>query len=221
MRWIGGDDWLEPDYARKCIEVLEARPDLIGVTTYFDFRNDDGSVDYAEYKGKRLDLPKVHQRFNRMAWFMCHNYHYMDPIYTMMRRDALQKTGGHRMDIIANDQVLSMEISVLGAFGHVPECLAHRSWPAPISMEDLIEQNFKEKANELKSHNFFDEAKAFWMVLSKHETNPWVKFLCLRGIVGFYLTAKTQTSWHGFITRLRLLKRSLLQRPALARSLSN
>src|SRR5690606_15349710 len=33
FRFIGADDWLEPAYAARCIERLEAAPELIGVTT--------------------------------------------------------------------------------------------------------------------------------------------------------------------------------------------
>ena len=33
FRWVGADDWLEPDYAACCVEALEANPQTIGVTT--------------------------------------------------------------------------------------------------------------------------------------------------------------------------------------------
>jgi glycosyltransferase involved in cell wall biosynthesis len=33
FRWMGADDWLEPAYARKCVAVLDTRPDAVGATT--------------------------------------------------------------------------------------------------------------------------------------------------------------------------------------------
>ena len=34
FRWIGSDDWLEPEYASACVPVLDSNPDAIAVSTY-------------------------------------------------------------------------------------------------------------------------------------------------------------------------------------------
>jgi glycosyltransferase involved in cell wall biosynthesis len=125
FRWIGVDDWLEPAYASACVEVFRAHPEFIGVTTYQDHIGDDGSRDYCEYRGRRLDSPDPADRFDRMLWFFTADYRFIDPIYTMFRRDELTQT--QRVRVIPRmDMVLSAELSLKGPFGHVPRCLAHR-----------------------------------------------------------------------------------------------
>ncbi|MDX2242744.1 MAG: glycosyltransferase family A protein [Leptolyngbyaceae cyanobacterium bins.302] len=215
MRWIGGDDWLEPDYARKCIAAIEARPDVIGVTTYQDFLNEDGSQDYVEYRGARLDSPSVYKRFARMIWFTYHDPRYIDPIYTMVRRDMLQKTGGHRLDIFAADQVLAVEMSILGAFTHVPECLAHRGKAsAPLTYDDLLRQNFNENYAKVQQQKFWDLILAFWSTLDKFQQNPIVKVRCFFPLAKLFLIVYPRQQKTRLKRQLVLMKRAWFE-PAI------
>lgn len=125
FRWIGADDWLEPDYAERCLAALASRPDAIGVTTFQDHVEDGGRRDYAEYRGERLDSADVARRFARMMWAFTADYRFFDPIYSMVRREVLLRT--HRLRIVpTTDQVLAAELILHGPFVHVPACLAHR-----------------------------------------------------------------------------------------------
>jgi len=180
MRWIGGDDSLEADYARKCIAALHARPDVIGVTTYQDFVDDYGGRDYYEYTGRRLDYPLAHQRYQRMIWFMNNDHRYVDPIYTMMRRDVLLQIGGHRA-VLAADQVLAVEISLWGAITHVPECLAHRGWNfgPGASRDKVLRQNFHQDYEKVRQHSYLNTIAAFWAPVMRMPLPWWEKLLCL------------------------------------------
>ena len=125
FRWIGMDDRLEPSYAAKCVATLEAHPEAIGVTTYQMHIDAAGNQHYAEYTGQRLESPVIHERFRRMIWFLSADYRYLDPIYTMYRREAILST--HRLRIVPTpDQVLAAELSLQGPIRHVAECLSTR-----------------------------------------------------------------------------------------------
>ncbi|MEM7200752.1 MAG: glycosyltransferase family 2 protein [Planctomycetota bacterium] len=125
FRWIGVDDWLEPSYARRCVEVLERVPEAVGITTFQDHIDDEGHRLYAEYRGERLDSPDLARRFGRMMWAFTADYRFFDPIYSMMRRDVLERS--RRLRFVPNtDQVLAAELIAFGPFLHVDECLAHR-----------------------------------------------------------------------------------------------
>ncbi len=180
MRWIGGDDRLEPDYARKCIAALSTRPDVIGVTTYQDFVDDQGNRDYREYTGRRLDYPQAYRRYGRMLWFMVNDYRYIDPIYTMVRRDVLLQIGGHRA-VLSADQVLAVEMSLGGAFTHVPECLAHRGWKFGNDMprEKLLRQNFHQDYEKVRRQTYLNTLAAFWAPVMRMQMSWWEKLLCL------------------------------------------
>jgi hypothetical protein len=125
FRWIGVTDWLEPQYASHCIQVLDADPGAILVTTYFRIHHDDGTSRYEEYQGERVDSERPERRFARMLWFYRAGDAKYDPIYSMMRREALERT--HLVWMMDwGDRMMGAELCLLGRFAHLPECLAHR-----------------------------------------------------------------------------------------------
>jgi len=128
FRWIGADDWLEPSYAEKCVALLDQHPEAIGVTTYQAHWSDQGQKHYLEYQGPRVDSPLAHERFERCLWLMEQDYRCFDPMYSMHRRRVLERTHGLR-PILNGDQMLAAELSLLGPYVHVPECLANRGIP--------------------------------------------------------------------------------------------
>ncbi len=128
FRWIGADDWIEPEYAGKCVALLDRHPEAIGVTTYKAYWTDDGQKLYTEYRGRRVDSPLAHQRFDCCLWLMKEDYRHFDPMYAMHRRRVLEQTRGLR-PILNGDQMLAVELSLLGPYVHVEECLAHRGQP--------------------------------------------------------------------------------------------
>jgi glycosyltransferase involved in cell wall biosynthesis len=126
FRWIGADDWLEPTYASRCLEALEADPGAILVTTDFRIHRGDGTSCYEEYRGERVDSERPERRFVRMLWFYQAGDTKYDPVYSLMRRSALERT--HLIWMMDwGDRMMGAELCLLGRFQHVPECLAHRT----------------------------------------------------------------------------------------------
>jgi len=136
FRWIGGDDWLEPNYAERCVAALDRRPDAVGVTNFLCYWNDKGEKHYLEYHGPRVDSPLAHERFERCLWLMNEDYRYFDPMYSMHRRAVLERTHGLR-PILNGDQMLAAEISLFGPYVHLPEVLANRGQPKG-SRDDVL-----------------------------------------------------------------------------------
>ena len=148
FRWIGADDWLEPSYARCCVEVLNGAAEAVGVTTFQDHLDDDGQRLYREYVGERLDSPHLARRFARMMWAFTADYRFFDPIYTMMRREALMAS--RRLQVVpTTDQVLAAEIITQGPFLHIPECLAHRRKDYEGDGEEVYRRYAKARHSEL------------------------------------------------------------------------
>jgi|GEM_PF-1597230 len=187
FRWVGSDDWLEPDYASRCVEVLEAEKhkDFIGVSTYYDFLLDD-QRHYQEYQGERLDSPLASVRFRRMVWFMTADIGFIDPIYTMMYREVLLKTN-LLQHIPSMDQVLAVELSFLGPFAHVPVCLAHRRWKnffKKTSKEKLLKAYSPEQHQNVNKSDFH-VSKAFLSVVWAAPIRNREKILCVLPVVNF------------------------------------
>ncbi len=125
FRWIGDHDWVEADYAGRCADELDQQPEAVGVTTYIKYHLHDGSSRYVEYDEERLAAPQASRRFARFLWFLSQDYAWIDPIYTLFRRDVVM--GSRRLRILPNpDYLLSAELTLLGPFHHLPELLAHR-----------------------------------------------------------------------------------------------
>jgi glycosyltransferase involved in cell wall biosynthesis len=128
FRWIGADDWVEPEYAEKCVRLLDQHPEAIGVTTYQAHWSERGEKHYAEHQGRRVDSAQAHERFEVCLWLLNEDYRFFDPMYSMHRRRVLEHARGLR-PILNGDQMLAAELSLLGPYVHVPECLANRGIP--------------------------------------------------------------------------------------------
>lgn len=124
FRWLGASDWLDPRYTSHCVAALDKDPGAVAVTTYFRIHK-DGRIKYEEYQGELLESDKPERRFARMMWSFHAGDAAYDPIYSMMRRDALDRTELIRMMARA-DGMLGAELSLLGRFQHVPVCLVDR-----------------------------------------------------------------------------------------------
>jgi glycosyltransferase involved in cell wall biosynthesis len=126
VRWMGADDWLEPSYARHCVAMLDSRPDAVGVTTQWRFMDDAGQVTALDVRGPRVDAPTPCKRLGlTLRLLQSTQTTLFDPIYSLLRRDALQKT---RLLVIDpwTDRLLAVELCLLGPFCHVDQCLATR-----------------------------------------------------------------------------------------------
>jgi glycosyltransferase involved in cell wall biosynthesis len=211
FRWIGDDDWLEPAYTRKCVEFLETHPDFGAVTTEQDHVFDNGTSHYKEYRGKRCDSPLPYLRFNQMLWLLTADYGFIDPIYTLYRREMILQSRGMQV-IPAQDHVLATELSLVGRFGHIPECLAHRrrnDYQA-VGWSNLLKhyepKNFKKMQGELNLQAAF----AMWEFVQKSSLPIWQKLFCLIPIIRYVSVItwrKVESNVRGKLrlrTRLRL-----------------
>jgi len=125
FRWIGVDDWLEPEYASRCVETLDRDSSAIAVTTDFRIHMDTGESDFEAYCGPRVDAEDPVKRLACMLRLLHAGDAKYDPVYSMIHRKVLARTPRIRMMHFA-DRVLSAELSLLGRFQHIPAILSNR-----------------------------------------------------------------------------------------------
>lgn len=126
FRWMGADDWLEPDFASRCVAALKARQDAIGVTTQWRYVDDQNQVDFLDVSGPRVDAPTASQRLHLVfSIFHSRKQILFDPIYSLIRRDALERT---EMLSISRwtDRLLAVELCIQGSFCHLDQVLSAR-----------------------------------------------------------------------------------------------
>jgi glycosyltransferase involved in cell wall biosynthesis len=196
FRWIGADDWFEPNYISTCTAHLDRHPKLIGVSTYIKYFDDDGNSFYYEYTGERLESPHAHRRFSRMLWLLSSDYRYCDPHYTMYRRTALEKT--HLCQVaFAPDRILAAEVSLVGPIGHIPECLAYRRRvPSDYSQRDFLHRRYRPDEPDKLRRSWGRLSANFNRLVSAAPLTGYQKAVCRAAIARFF-----------FKTERRALKR--------------
>jgi glycosyltransferase involved in cell wall biosynthesis len=174
FRWIGVDDWLEPGYARKCLNLLENNPYLAGVTTNTVLHHeDDGRAYYLEYTGERLESKEAYRRFVQMLWLLSKGQLYCCPISSLFRRETLKQT--HLFQVVPHtDVVMAAELSLVGPFGHVSEPLVHRIRPAgpPTKRAEIWKRYYPRDSKKVQA--------SYWKACRVIRSSVWNTPLTLR-----------------------------------------
>jgi glycosyltransferase involved in cell wall biosynthesis len=211
FRWIGDDDWVEPDYTRKCVDFLETHPGFTAVTTEQDHVFDDGTAHYKEYRGERCDSPLPHVRFQRMLWLLTSDFGFIDPMYTLYSREVICQT--RKMQLMpGQDHVLAAELSLVSRFGHIPECLAHRRRHTyqQTDRSSLLKHYEPRNVKKIRGHYNIEAARAMWSFVQASPLSAWQKLLCLPSIVRYASIVTQKAIVRQIRSHLRLRSRLLL-----------
>jgi len=205
FRWTGDDDWFERDYISKCVAFLDEHPDFIAVSTYIKYSDDDGHEFYAEYTGERMESPKPERRFARMLWLLQADYRYADTHYAMYRSSALKQTGLLPV-AFATDQLLAAELSLLGRFGHVPECLSYRRRvPAYYDKKETLHALYNPDQPEELRPSAVRQCVNFHRQVERAQLSLGQKAVCGAAIARFLCVAESRLA----VRRLRSAARRL------------
>ena len=206
FRWVGADDWLERDCASECVAALEAHPEAIVATSYFDLEREDGKSEYVEYTGEFLESPDPVRRLERMLYFFHAGAAVYEPNYSMIRRKALLETGLLRIHR-KNDWILSVQLALAGPFVHVPKLLFHRWWPAPThaDLQALPARLHPARQAEL-GLSAYRLLQGLSSVVAEAELSGAQRRACQRRVLGFC----ADECWKGLSNRFRRFRRDRL-----------
>ena len=130
FKWLAYDDLMEPNFFSACVAELDrsgARTVLVYPRTRLI---DDAGEPVSEYEDD-LDIRNrfAFQRVGAFArrWELC------NPVYGVIRRDALMRTGLER-PYVSGDVPLLFELALQGEFHEVPERLFLRRFHAASSL---------------------------------------------------------------------------------------
>lgn len=126
FKWLGHDDFLEPQAMARALEVIESLPDVSIVHWLERMMDEDGNVlrEYQPGQGFQVDGETAGERFRQML-FWRHNGFAGDPFFGLMRREALESTRLQGRGMNPNF-LLMQELSLTGKFFTIPEVLAER-----------------------------------------------------------------------------------------------
>jgi glycosyltransferase involved in cell wall biosynthesis len=182
-RWIGANDWLEPDYASSCVAELEAHLNAVAVSTGQDFETDTGVIPGAEYEGEHLESERPERRFQRMLWFLKADYRFIDPIYSMIRRDALLRTR-RLLFVWDNDHLLALEMALQGPWRHIPRVLGHRyREPSYYASSDRLRKIYNPAEPRRLDWSAWRMGREMYAAVSRQRLTPQQTFHCTCSIV--------------------------------------
>lgn len=133
--WGSDDDLWDHSFARRCIDLLEARPQAVLCTSLVSLIGEDGeprseTYDSADTTGMTVEQ-RVHDLIRRFPWY---------DMYSVIRPSALRKTGMYAASY-GGDVRLLLELSLLGEFVRVEEPLFTYRLPAQSkSSEALLDE---------------------------------------------------------------------------------
>jgi len=121
IKIIAADDFLHPESIQKCVEKLEISGENYGMVftdTYAIDENSKITNDIADYNSLGSVSPEVFKKelikSNRIA-----------ALTVLMRKEALQKTGEYRADLLIEDYYRWLKINSLFYIAYIPEKLAY------------------------------------------------------------------------------------------------
>ena len=118
FKWAAVDDLLEPDFLRRCVEILESDPDCVVAYAKTKEVDENGTFIKNYLTPMRADSKDPVDRFRAMLLplHMCYQ------IYGVMRMSALRQIPPQGI-YVNGDGVLLTRMSLLGRFYELPEHL--------------------------------------------------------------------------------------------------
>jgi len=128
--WLSHDDYYAPDYLERCVQVLDANPEVVLCYPLVQIVDELGEP-VQEYGGrlKRAASERTSERFGELILV----HHWCREVFGMMRVSALRETGliGN---YVQSDRTLLAHLALLGPFFEIKEMLFHSREHAGRSM---------------------------------------------------------------------------------------
>jgi glycosyltransferase involved in cell wall biosynthesis len=120
FKWAAHDDWCEPQFVRRAVEVLDADPGVVLCHAKATRVDEDGHTMVVDLDPLDVRSPDPAERFRQVLWSLRAIY----PIYGVIRTEALRRTQLFRSHS-GSDRILLAELSLLGQLHQIPELLLY------------------------------------------------------------------------------------------------
>ncbi len=91
FRWAAHDDFIDPTYLERCVEVLDDNPNAAIVFTGMGTVDDDGKVKKTSVESiDGAESASAFTRFHRIIWSL---QGWTSPVFGLARREMLERSG--------------------------------------------------------------------------------------------------------------------------------
>jgi glycosyltransferase involved in cell wall biosynthesis len=118
FKWAAHDDWCDPRFLGRCVQILDRRPEVALCVTQATQVDEQGSPLVVNFRPLDLRSSDPAERFRTVLWSPAAVY----PIYGVIRTSVLRRSRLFRSHSGA-DRILIAELSLLGQIWQVPEPL--------------------------------------------------------------------------------------------------
>ena len=126
FKWIAHDDVIAPTYLERCVDVMDREPNVAVCFPAITYIDAQGKVLQQQQKGNlSIRGASAADRSREMVNHQLESTDIFWAIFGMMRSSALRQTPLHG-SYVASDQVLLIQMLLLGEFYQVPEPLYFR-----------------------------------------------------------------------------------------------
>jgi hypothetical protein len=192
FKWMGHDDWLAPTYVGRCVEVLDADPALILVTTRQGHVSSGADVESARYDRSELRSAYPVERFGEMLRVLNESHMQLDPLYGMIRPSRVAALP--RPVILHEDQVFAGRLALAGPFGHIDEVLSYRL-PAPFGTRVAIARRLGVPTWQVRVANLM-MCRELWTAVGEARLAPRERRVARAAIVRFFIRRQQITVAH-------------------------
>lgn len=144
FKWVTHDDLWSPTFLERCLAALEREPNAVLAFPRISFVQSDGALIRRQGKSDLSILQaQARNRIKQIVDFQVDDDGVFWAVFGLIKRSALEKTGLiGKFD--ASDQVLLLELLLLGGFCQVPEDLFFRR-EHPESYSKRLDRTGKER----------------------------------------------------------------------------
>jgi len=117
FKWVSDDDLYAPDLVQRCVDALDARPEIVLAHAWTAFINETGTVTNHVVYPLATDVPRPSQRFRSVLYEQGG-----DDIYGVIRTSVMRRVapyGSYHMP----DRTIVAELCLYGRFHNIPEYL--------------------------------------------------------------------------------------------------
>lgn len=119
FKWAANDDRCEPDFLRRCVEVLESDPGLVLAHSRTRVIDENGKhLEFYDHSALRMESPDPLVRFGDLI--LRHHRCYF--IFGVIRLDVLRKVPPQGSFVHA-DRVILAQLALMGGYREIPEYL--------------------------------------------------------------------------------------------------
>ena len=188
FKWAAHDDIVAPEFAARCVEVLDNDPDVAlvqSLVAIIDAEGETISTYDSKLTGSNSDDPA--ERFRALVL----NRHICTEVFGVFRTDVLRRTPGLAHPYHGVDRALLAEIALLGKLEQIPEVLFYnREHPnryvrAVRPSQRAEFHQAKKRAKTELSH--MAQRRDMRRAIREHIHDPAVRRRCLRVLKSWWL----------------------------------